>query len=239
MIAPLVPYAIKGVIWYQGENNAASPALATEYRTLFPAMIKDWRGLWNEGDFPFLYVQLANFNRPGDGWPMLRESQSKTLALPKTGMAVIIDIGTGDNIHPPDKADVGARLALAARHVAYGQNLVFTGPVYRAMKVEGSAIQLSFDKESVGGGLIVGSAPWVDPKAEPVSKTELQGFEIAGEDKKWVEAQARIDGNTITVSSPLVPKPVAVRYAWASNPRCNLYNREGLPASPFRTDDWN
>ena len=238
MIAPLVPYAIKGVIWYQGENNARTTALAAEYRTLFPAMIKDWRGLWNEGDFPFLYVQLANFDRVGDDWPMLRESQSKTLALPKTGMAVIIDIGTGDNIHPPDKADVGARLALAARHVAYGQNLVYTGPVYDGMKTEGASIRISFGRDSVGDGLIIGSAPWVDPKAAPVSKTELQGFAVAGEDGKWVEAQAKIDGNTVVVSSPQVSRPVAVRYAWANNPRCNLYNKEGLPASPFRTDDW-
>ncbi len=238
MIAPLIPYAIKGAIWYQGENNAQNAGMAIEYRTLFPAMIQGWRGLWKEGDFPFLFVQLANFNRAGDGWPMLRESQLKTLALPKTGMAVTIDIGTGGNIHPPDKADVGARLALAARHVAYGENLAYTGPIYEAMKPVATAISLSFKTDSLGGGLAIGTAPWVDPLAAPVSKTELEGFVIAGEDKNWLAAQARIVANTVVVSSAQVPKPVAVRYAWAANPPCNLYNKAGLPASPFRTDEW-
>ena len=238
MIAPLVPYAMKGVIWYQGENNAQTTALAAEYCTLFPAMIQDWRGLWKEGDFPFLFVQLANFDRGGADWPLLREAQLKTLALPKTGMAVIIDIGTGGNIHPPDKADVGARLALAARHIAYGENIVYTGPIYEAMKAEADSIHVSFKGDSIGGGLIIGTAPWVDPKAAPVSKTELQGFAIAGEDQQWVTAQAKIEGNGVVVSSPQVPRPVAVRYAWSSNPQCNLYNKEGLPASPFRTDEW-
>ena len=238
MIAPLVPYAVRGVIWYQGENNASNPITATEYRTLFPALIADWRGLWKEGDFPFLYVQLANYGSPNSGWPLLREAQLRTLSLPKTGMAVTIDIGTGDNIHPPDKADVGARLALAARHVAYGEHLVYTGPIYEAMKPEGSGVRISFDRDSLGSGLTIGTAPWTDPKAAPVSKTELQGFVIAGEDEKWVEAQAKIENNTVVVSSAQVPRPVAVRYAWANNPSCNLYNKEGLPASPFRTDDW-
>ena len=238
MIAPLSPYAIRGVIWYQGENNAKNPDTATEYRTLFPALITDWRGLWKEGNFPFLYVQLANYGSPNSGWPLLREAQLRTLSLPKTGMGVTIDIGTGDNIHPPDKADVGARLALAARHVAYGEQLVYTGPIYEAMKPDGNGVRLSFDRDSLGSGLTIGTAPWTDPKAAPVSKTELQGFAIAGEDEKWVEAQAKIEGNTVVVSSAQVPKPVAVRYAWANNPACNLYNKEGLPASPFRTDEW-
>ena len=240
MIAPLIPYAIKGVIWYQGENNANSTAVAREYATLFPAMISGWRKLWKQGDFPFLFVQFANFHGgASNDWAMLRESQVKTLSLPHTGMAVIIDIGTGANIHPPDKADVGARLALAARHVAYGENLVYTGPMYEGMKPQGEGIRVSFRPDSVGGGLVIGTAPWTDPKAAPVSKTELEGFVIAGEDQKWVEAQARIEGGGVVVSSALVPKPVAVRYAWANDPRCNLYNKEGLPASPFRTDTWD
>ena len=240
MIAPLPPFPIKGAIWYQGESNASSTAVAREYATLFPAMITGWRKLWKQGDFPFLFVQLANFYRPaGDDWAILRESQVKALSLPHTGMAVIIDIGTGGNIHPPDKTDVGARLALAARHVAYGENLVYTGPMYEGMKPQGQGIRVSFRPDSVGGGLVIGTPPWTDPKAVPVSKTNLEGFVIAGEDQKWVDAQARIEGDGVMVSSALVPKPVAVRYAWADDPRCNLYNKEGLPASPFRTDTWD
>ena len=240
MIAPLIPYPIKGVIWYQGENNAKSTAVAREYSTLFPSMISGWRTLWKEGDFPFLFVQLANYQAGGGAdWPTLRESQVKALSLPRTGMAVTIDIGTGANIHPPDKADVGARLALAARHVAYGESLVYTGPMYEGMKAQGEGIRVSFRPDSVGGGLVIGTGPWTDPKAVPVSKTNLEGFVIAGEDQKWVEAQARIEGSGVVVSSAQVPKPVAVRYAWANDPRCNLYNKEGLPAAPFRTDTWD
>ena len=241
MINPLIPYSLKGVIWYQGESNAG---YAMEYRTLFPAMITDWRNRWKAADLPFLFVQLANFMAPpktaGDNsaWTILRESQVKTLALPKTGMAVIIDIGTSGGIHPPDKTDVGARLALAARHVAYGENIVYTGPMYDALKIEDGKARITFKPDSIGGGLVIGSAPWHDPLAAPVSKTDLQGFAIAGEDKKWVWADAKIDGNDVVVSSPDVPKPVAVRYAFANDPACNLYNKEGLPASPFRTDDW-
>ena len=240
MIAPLIPYPIKGVIWYQGENNASSTAVAREYATLFPSMISGWRKLWKQGDFPFLFVQLANYQGGGSSdWPTLRESQVKTLSLPRTGMAVTIDIGTGANIHPPDKADVGARLALAARHVAYGESLVYTGPMYEGMKTQGEGIRVSFRPDSLGGGLVIGTPPWTDPKAAPVSKTNLEGFVIAGEDRKWVDAQASIEGGGVVVSSALVPKPVAVRYAWANDPRCNLYNKEGLPASPFRTDAWD
>ena len=238
MIHPLIPYAIKGAIWYQGETNARNAADSTEYRTLFPAMITDWRHLWQEGDFPFLFVQLANFNNPAGTWPLLRESQLKTLSLANTGMAVTIDIGTGGNIHPPDKADVGLRLALAARHVAYGENLVYSGPIYDSMKVEGNKIRVSFQPATIGGGLILGAAPWTDAHDTPVSKTALAGFQIAGADQSWFDAQASIDGNTILVSSPQVAAPVAVRYAWAQDPRCNLYNKENLPASPFRTDQW-
>ena len=237
MIAPLIPFSIKGVIWYQGENNTRFVDDATGYAKLFPAMITDWRGLWKQGDFPFLFVQLANFTTP-NFWPELRESQLKTLSLSNTGMAVIIDIGTGGNIHPPDKADVGYRLSLAARHVAYGENLVYSGPIYAAMKTEGNAIRISFRPDSIGGGLVIGKAPWTDPKAAPASTTQLTSFKIAGADKKWVDATAKIEGGAVVVSSPAVPTPVAVRYGWETDPSCNLYNKEGLPASPFRTDDW-
>jgi sialate O-acetylesterase len=234
MIAPVIPYAIKGVTWYQGESNANQ---AMEYRTLFPLMITDWRQRWGLGDFPFLFVQLACFS-PGQNWALLRESQLKTLALPDTGMASAVDIGDPTFIHPQDKLDVGLRLALAARHIAYGQNIVFSGPIYDSMKVEGGAIRISFTQ--AGGGLVVGHAPWIPVSVQknPVSTTELESFTIAGADKKWVPAQARIDGNSVVVSSADVTQPVAVRYGWANAPRCNLYNKEMLPASPFRTDDW-
>ena len=238
MIAPLVPYAIKGAIWYQGESNAGN---GLEYQTLFPRMISDWREKWNQGDFPFLYVQLANFmaaqSKPSQGgWAYLREAQLKTLALPNTGMAVIVDIGNGTNIHPKDKIDVGLRLALAAKHVAYKQDLVYSGPIYDSMKIEGNKIRLTF--QDTGSGLQMSTPPWT-PTGVPVpAPTELTGFAIAGADQNFVWAKAQIDGNTVVVSSDQVASPVAVRYGWANNPPCNLYNKEGLPASPFRTDDW-
>jgi sialate O-acetylesterase len=233
MIAPMIPYAIKGVIWYQGESNAGG---SYEYRTLFSTLITDWRQKWGEGDFPFLFVQLASYK--ANFWTVIRECQAKALALPNTGMAVAIDVGDpGPIIHPADKLDVGHRLALVAKHVAYGQDLVYSGPMYDSMKVEGSTIRLSFTQ--IGGGLIIGSAPWVAADNKPVPTDKLYGFAIAGEDKKWFPADATIDGNTVVVSSPQVPQPVAVRYAWANAPKCNLYNKEGLPAAPFRTDDWN
>jgi sialate O-acetylesterase len=240
MINPIIPFAIKGVIWYQGEDNAA-PAPALEYARLFPAMITGWRTLWKEGDFPFLYVQLANLaQRYRDNWPLVREAQLKTLSLPNTGMAVTLDIGTPYYIHPPDKADVGLRLALLARHIAYGENLVCSGPLYDSMKVEGASIRISFRPDTIGGGLVIGSSPWKDPKAKTIpSSTELEGFMIAGDDRKWIDAQATIDGDTVVVSSAQVPNPTAVRYAWAQSPLANLYNKNGLPGSPFRTDDWN
>lgn len=234
MVAPLVPFAIKGVIWYQGESNAGH---AAEYRALFGSMITDWRERWGEGDFPFLFVQLASFRAGAvQDWPFLREAQLKTLSLPNTGMATAVDIGKPDNIHPTDKLDVGKRLALAARHIAYGENLVYSGPIYQAMQVKDGAIGVSFT--STGSGLIIGSAPWVAAGFQPLSTAKLVGFTIAGEDRNWVPADAQITNDTVVVSSSLVPKPVAVRYAWANAPEGNLYNRENLPASPFRTDDW-
>jgi len=227
MIAPLIPYAIRGAIWYQGESNAGR---AYQYRTLFPAMIRDWRRAWGQGDFPFLFVQLANFMAPPaepkeSAWAELREAQTMTLQLPQTGMAVAIDIGEANDIHPKNKQDVGKRLALAALANTYGRDVVYSGPLYQSMAIEGNTVRLWF--RHLGGGLVAQGG-------EP-----LKGFAIAGEDRKFVWAEAKIDGETVVVRSDQVPNPVAVRYAWADNPEgCNLYNRAGLPASPFRTDDW-
>ncbi len=225
MIAPLLPYGIAGAIWYQGESNAGR---AYQYRTLFPAMITNWRQDWLQGDFPFLFVQLANFMaidpEPVEcAWAELREAQTMTLSLPNTGMAVIIDIGEANNIHPKNKQDVGKRLSLWALAKTYGKDIVYSGPLYKSMKVEDNKAILQFDH--VGGGLVAKDG-------------DLKGFAVAGEDRKFVWADAKIEGDTIVVSSEKVAKPVAVRYAWANNPICNLYNKEGLPASPFRTDDW-
>lgn len=235
MIAPLIPYAIKGAIWYQGESNGGSVASAMEYRTLFPAMITDWRARWGEGDFPFLFVQLARYKNPNPGYAVLRESQAKTLSLPDTGMAVAFDIGDQNNIHPQDKLDVGKRLALAAEHIGYGKDVVYSGPVYDKLKVEGGAARVSFTQ--VGGGLVIGSAPWVSAKAQPIPATSLVGFTIAGEDKTFYPADAKLDGNEVVVSSAQVAQPVAVRYAFI-DAEGNLYNKDGLPAPPFRSDDW-
>ena len=226
MIAPLIPYSIKGAIWYQGESNAGR---AYQYRKLFPAMIQNWRSDWGQGDFPFLFVQLANFMKPQpqpaeSAWAELREAQLMTLALPKTAMSVIIDIGEANDIHPKNKQDVGHRLGLAALAIAYGSDVVYSGPIYESMTVEGDKVRLSF--KHIGGGLMSKNGE------------QLKGFAIAGVDRKFVWAEAEIDRDTVVVWSEQVPNPVAVRYAWADNPDCNLYNKAGLPASPFRTDDW-
>jgi len=225
MLMPLTSYAIRGAIWYQGESNAGR---AAQYRKLFPAMIGDWRRAWEEGDFPFLFVQLANWGmyNPHSNWPELREAQLKTLSLPKTAMAVTIDIGDGSDIHPKNKQEVGYRLALAAQAVAYGRDVMYSGPIYESMAVEGEKIRLRF-KYAYGGLVAKNSSTWAP-----------NGFEIGGDDRKFVDAEAKIDGDTVVVRNEKVPHPVAVRYAWAMNPWCNLYNRAGLPASPFRTDDW-
>ncbi|MHC4087760.1 MAG: sialate O-acetylesterase [Planctomycetota bacterium] len=226
MIAPLIPYSIGGAIWYQGESNAGR---AYQYRKLFPAMITNWRKDWGQGDFPFLFVQLANFMavdpEPVDSaWAELREAQLMTLALPNAGMAVIIDIGEARDIHPKNKQDVGKRLALWALGKTYGKKLTYSGPIYKSKRTEGNKITLEF--EHVGGGLTAG-------EGEP-----LKGFAVAGADHKFVWADAKIEGDTVVISSDKVSEPAAVRYGWANNPVCNLYNKEGLPASPFRTDDW-
>jgi len=224
MIIPLTSYAIRGAIWYQGEDNSGRPA---QYRKLFPAMIRDWRRAWGEGDFPFLFVQLANWGiyQPQSNWPELREAQLETLSLPNTAMAVTIDIGDGSDIHPKNKQEVGYRLALAAQAIAYERDVIYSGPLYESMAVEGEKIRLRF--KYVYGGLVAKNSP----------TTRLSGFEIAGDDRKFVPAEATIEGDTVVARSEVL-HPAAVRYAWGMNPQCNLYNRAGLPASPFRTDDW-
>ncbi|CAN5906283.1 sialate O-acetylesterase [soil metagenome] len=238
MIAPLAPYALRGAIWYQGEANGGA---GLEYRTLLPRLISDWRKHWS-ADFPFLFVQLPGWDhdtKPAEthDWPWLREAQLFTLkSVPLTAMAVTIDVGNPANVHPSDKLDVGLRLALAARKLAYKENIVASGPLYQGFTVEGVAARVKFSE--VGGGLAPGQAPWRADKVEPLPLDKLIGFTIAGEDKKWHEADAKIDGDSIIVSSPDVLKPAAVRYGWANSPRCNLYNKDGLPASPFRSDDW-
>lgn len=229
MISPILPYAIKGVIWYQGESNT-SPAAAAEYHVLFSTMIKNWRQKWNRGNFPFVYVQLANYLRttdqPGESnWARVREAQLKTLSLPNTAMAVTTDIGEWNDIHPLNKEDVGKRLALGARRVAYGEKkVVYSGPIYKAMKIKNGKATISFIH--TGSGLVAKGG-------------DLKYFAIAGADKKFVWANAKIEGNKVIVWSEQVAEPVAVRYAWADNPGiANLYNEEGLPASSFRTDNW-
>jgi sialate O-acetylesterase len=242
MIAPLVPYAIRGVIWYQGEANGSH---GMEYRSLFPRLIEDWRNQWikNGGaDFPFLFVQLPCNGKDttpvaDNGWPWLREAQLLTLQkVPRTGMAITIDIGDPNNVHPTDKIDVGQRLAFVARKKVYGEDVVGSGPLFKDFKIEGDKIRVNF--YDTGSGLTIGQQPWLARGNTAFPKDKLIGFFIAGEDKKWFEADAKIDGDSVTVSSAKVAKPVAVRYGWANSPRCNLYNKEGLPSSPFRTDNW-
>jgi sialate O-acetylesterase len=236
MIAPLEPYGIRGVIWYQGESNEALP---DEYHTLFARMIEDWREAWGEGDFPFLFVQLAGYyNGKTDAWARLREGQFETLSLPKTGMATAIDIGLPDNIHPMDKLDVGHRLALVARDVAYGETVVDSGPVFSGDPVVGisrSGTTIALKYKDSGSGLCIGAPPWVGPNAVVPPGDRLTGFEVAGKDGKWRPAQAEITGSAeVTVSCPDVPVPSEVRYNWKGYPDGNLYNKEGLPALPFK-----
>lgn len=226
MIHPYLQFSIKGAIWYQGESNADR---AYQYRTLFPTMIKDWRQKWGQGDFPFYFVQLANYmqidQKPtASSWAELREAQQKTLALPNTGMATIIDIGDAKDIHPKNKQEVGRRLALIALAKTYGQKINYSGPIYQSNKIEGKQIILSFGNSQNGLKTADGAAP--------------TGFAIAGADQKFYWAKASIKGNQIIVSSDQVANPVAVRYAWGNNPVCNLVSNDGLPASPFRTDTW-
>lgn len=230
MIAPLVPFSIKGVIWYQGESNADNLKEALQYDSLFSALIQDWRKQWSY-DFPFLYVQLAGYQvdepEPSDyAWAHLREAQYKTLALPNTGMAVAIDIGDEKDIHPKNKQDVAHRLFLAAEKIAYKENVIHSGPSYRSMKAEGNKIRLSFD--NLGSGLFI--------KGDKYGY--IRGFSIAGADKKFVWAKAYQEGGDVVVYSENIVNPIAVRYNWGNSPDGNLYNGEDLPVVPFRTDNW-
>jgi sialate O-acetylesterase len=224
MIAPLVPYAVRGAIWYQGESNAGQ---AYEYQILFPAMIQDWRAAWGEGDFPFLFVQLAPFQKiqaepQQSAWAELREAQRMTsLHVPNTGQAVITDVGEENDIHPRKKEPVGERLALLARGLVYKEKIEYSGPTFSQLEIQGSQAIVHFGH--TGGGL-------------EAHEGALTGFTLAGEDQKFYNAQATIQGDTVVVTCPQVEKPVAVRYGWANYPVVNLWNQAGLPASPFRTD---
>lgn len=226
MVAPLINYTIKGILWYQGEGNISN---ASDYEKLLPAIIADWRGRWKQNYVPFIYVQLPNFGEvqylPSESpWAVLREAQLKTLSVPNTGIAVAIDLGEWNDIHPMNKKDVGIRLALAAEHVAYSEkNIVYSGPIYQSSKTVDNKIIISFN--NIGSGLITNDGE------------ELNQFAIAGADKKFVWAKAKIEGDKIIVWNDNISDPMYVRYAWADNPDgANLYNKEGLPASPFRTD---
>jgi sialate O-acetylesterase len=220
MIAPLTPYPIRGSIWYQGESNTSADR-APIYRLLFQTMIRDWRRAWGEGDFPFLFVQIANF-KASSAWPEVREAQRKTLDLVNTGMAVTIDIGDAHNIHPKNKQDVGLRLALAAEAISYGEKVEYSGPLFRQATRSGDSLNVWFDH--VQSGLVAKGGV-------------LTGFEIASSDGKFVPADAVIEGDHVSVSSPAVKDPAVVRYAWSSTPDASLFNGAGLPASPFQSTD--
>lgn len=227
MVHPILPMSIKGAIWYQGENNAGR---AYQYRTSFPLLITDWRKRWHQGNFPFYFVQLSSFGGSdglkGSDWAELREAQAMTLSLPNTGMAVTIDVGEAKDIHPKNKQDVGERLAAVALHKTYGKNNAYSGPVYASMKTEGSNIVLSFTY--VGSGLQTKD-----------HSDKVKGFYIAGADQHFYEASASIQGNLVVVHAAEVSNPVAVRYAWSNDAgAANLYNKDGFPAAPFRTDQW-
>jgi sialate O-acetylesterase len=227
MVNPLIPYAFEGVIWYQGEANADR---AYQYRKAFPLMIADWRKHWGAGDFPFYFVQLASFNaangnsNKGSTWAELREAQTMTLSLPNTGMAVTTDIGNSNDIHPKDKQDVGKRLAAIALHNVYQKNVVYSGPMYKSMKIEGNKVIISFT--NVGGGLLVKNAP-------------LKGFEIAGLGQQFFPAVATVEGDQVILQNENIKIPAAVRFGWKDDAgEDNLFNKEGFPAAPFRTDKW-
>jgi sialate O-acetylesterase len=249
MIAPIVNYSVKGAIWYQGESNAGN---AAKYRALHPAMIENWRADFKNPDLAFYFVQLAPFSaiskKPGESnWAELREAQTMTLKLKNTGMAVITDLGSEYDIHPTPKRPVGERLALAARAQTYGEKIVYSGPMYKDVKFDGGKAILSFDH--VGGGLVGKEmVPTLERAGKPGAAWRVKdgsdgapliGFTVCGKDKVFQDAKAEIVGGTVVVSSAAVAEPIAVRYGWANHPLCNLFNREGLPASPFRTDPPN
>lgn len=248
VIHPIVPYGIAGVVWYQGESNAGR---AYDYRVAFPLLINDWRAKWHDPQLPFYYCQLANFGPTKTApmeceWAELRESQACALRLPATGQAVLIGLGESDDIHPRNKRDVGDRLARLALARQYGKPLAFSGPVYASMQIEGDRIRVKFGHTEKG--LVASTLPPIYEVVSRLGKTaplvrnsptsELEGFAICAADRRWVWAEAKIEGDCVVVWSAAAPHPVAVRYAWADNPTCNLANGEGLPASPFRTDDF-
>lgn len=221
-IAPLIPYALRGALWYQGEANSV-PTKAPFYEAQLRLLVTDWRARWGY-EFPFAWAQLPNFGGPGRDWPMVREAMLRTLALPRTGMGINIDIGDEKNIHPVNKQEVGRRLSLWALGTVYGRKVpAVSGPLPAGHEVRGREMVLRFTHAN--GGLVAKAGA-------------LQGFTIAGEDRQWKPAQARIEGDTVVVASPEVERPVAVRYAWENFPTCNLFNGAGLPATPFRTDRW-
>ncbi|MNJ51809.1 hypothetical protein D3C77_471240 [compost metagenome] len=224
MIAPLREFPVKGILWYQGESNSGRPA---GYRGLFAALVRDWRRNWGDSDLPFIYVQLANFGEADDtqvNWAELREEQRRSLDVPRTAMAVTIDVGEYNDLHPQDKKTVGQRLALCARKLAYGEKqLVHSGPMFKQVEHRGDTLVLHFDH--IGSGLVVRGGGG-----------KLHGFAVCGPDGHFCPAQAVISGDTVIVRHEEISQPVHARYAWANNPAgANLYNREGLPASPFST----
>ncbi|MFZ5829618.1 MAG: sialate O-acetylesterase [Planctomycetota bacterium] len=223
MIAPLIPYGIRGAIWYQGEANS-TPEKAPFYQYQLPLLVRDWRARWGQGDFPFAWVQLPNYEGAGRDWPTVREGMLKALATPNTGMAIAIDVGEPKDIHPKNKQAVGKRLALWALGADYGKDVATSGPLYEGHEVSGGALAIRF--KHAGGGL-------------QAKDGELRGFEVTGADGVWQPAEARIEGSTVVVTSKDVPQPLVARYGWSNNPDCNLYNAAGLPASPFRTADRN
>jgi sialate O-acetylesterase len=248
MIRPLIPYGLRGVIWYQGEANVSR---AEQYRTAFPLMISDWRKHWGKGDLPFYFCQLANYQAkekvPGESaLAELREAQTHALSLPRTGQAILIDLGESEDIHPRNKKDVGERLARIALAKDYGKSVPFSGPTLSSSKFENGRAMLTFS--NTDGGLAAAPLPEKEILVSKTGKTaplqrnspqsQLEGFAICGSDQVWYWADAKIEGETIIVQSDKVPEPVAVRYAWANNPTCNLINGAGLPAGPFRTDDF-
>jgi sialate O-acetylesterase len=248
MVAPVIPYGIKGVAWYQGEDNGPR---ALQYRTAFPLMINDWRNRWGEGAFPFFFCQLANYGKvssePADSaWAELREAQTRTLSLPNTGQAILLDLGEEADIHPRDKREVGSRLARIALAETYGRTIEYSGPVFESMESAGGALRLRFSH--CKGGLVARAIPatyrprTVDvtrvPRVRNSPGSEVEGFAICGADHVWRWADAAVDGASVVVTAKGVNQPIAVRYAWGDSPVFNLYNRDGLPAGPFRTDSF-
>jgi sialate O-acetylesterase len=218
MVAPFTPFPIRGVLWYQGESNSVVARTPATYQRLFRTLIEDWRNQWQIGDFPFLFVQLANFkSTPAEDWPTIREAQRKALEMRNTAMTVTIDIGNPNDVHPTDKLTVGHRMALTARALAYGESIEYSGPLFRQVTPEGNQLRVWFDHSaglSVQGG-------------------SLTAFEVAGEDGAFSPAEARIEAGTVVLTSPSVAMPIAARYGWANSPECHLVNSAGLPASPF------